>query len=242
MTSVQIFQSPAGRDRLNAARRFIESFSASTELLLVSASREAADDFAREVSAGCPATFGCHRFSLPQLVSRLASMELARQGLAPVAKRVAYEVLRSGSLRYLAPVIPCRGLARTLADTSSDLRLGGVGAAALAQLGDLGTDLRDVVTQYGEHLAQAGLADRAVLLRIATGAIRRSTVNFPITGPALLLDVSVDTSAEQEFVAALAVASQRVFATVPAGDERTLRALIGLPNAELIGSVDEDPP
>ena len=250
MSSLKIFGSPSARDRLNAGRRFIESFPASAEILLVSASRAAADDFARAISADHGATFGFHRFSLVQLVSRLASMELARQGLAPatrlgteaVAARAAFEALQRGSLRYVEPVIGCRGFARTLAETCSDLRLAGVTSVALEQLGDLGADLHELVARYEEQLALARLADRAALLRIATSVIRRGTLSFPITGPALLLDVSVDTCAEQEFVAALAVASQQMFACVPAGDERTRAALIGLPNAEQIGSVDGDEP
>ena len=83
MAAIQIFQSPAARHRLAAAAQFVASFTPSTELLLVGASREAVDDFARELSSQQRATFGIHRFSLTELASRLAAMELARLGVAP---------------------------------------------------------------------------------------------------------------------------------------------------------------
>jgi 5,10-methylene-tetrahydrofolate dehydrogenase/methenyl tetrahydrofolate cyclohydrolase len=56
---------------------------AATEVLIVGATRDAADDLARRVTAARGATFGLHRASLTQLAARLAAAEMARLGVAP---------------------------------------------------------------------------------------------------------------------------------------------------------------
>ena len=248
MAAIQIFQSPAARHRLAAAAHFVASFTPSTELLLVGASREAVDDFARELSGRQRATFGIHRFSLTELASRLAAMELARLGVAPatrlgaeaVAARGAFETLQRGSLGRLEALIACRGFARTLTNTVSDLRLGGIAPAALAQLGRPGQDLGELARSFDEQLTHARLADRAALLRAATLATGNASASFLAGWPVLLLDVTIDTLAEQEFVAALAAVSQQMLATIPAGDARSQVALTRLADAELITPLRED--
>ena len=253
MATIQIFQSPTARHRLAAAAQFVASFTPSTELLLVGASREAVDDFARELSGRQRATFGIHRFSLTELASRLAAMELARLGVAPatrlgaeaVAARVAFETLQRRKLRRLEALIACRGFARTLTDTVSDLRLGGIAPAALAQLGRPGQDLGELARSFDEQLTHARLADRAALLRAATLATGNASASFLAGWPVLLLDVTIDTLAEQEFVAALAAVSQQMLATIPAGDARSQVALTRLADAQLITPLDppgEDEP
>ena len=67
---------------LDAARRFLEALPPAAEATLVGASREAADELVRALSTTRGATFGWHRFSLPQLASRAASLDLARAGQA----------------------------------------------------------------------------------------------------------------------------------------------------------------
>jgi hypothetical protein len=80
------------------------------EIVVVGASREAADDFVRQIAAARRATFGMHRFSFPQLASRLTRMEAARRGTTPAASlmvdaltaRACFEAADTG-LRYFAP-------------------------------------------------------------------------------------------------------------------------------------------
>src|SRR5689334_14729382 len=55
------------------------------EIVVVGATREAADDFVRGIAIRCAATFGMHRFSLPQLASRLTRLDAARRGVTPAA-------------------------------------------------------------------------------------------------------------------------------------------------------------
>src|SRR5262249_61981515 len=78
-----IAQSASAAERLSAATAFVERVPAAAELLIVGASRDAADDLARRVTAARTATFGLHRASLIQLATRLAAAQMARVGVAP---------------------------------------------------------------------------------------------------------------------------------------------------------------
>src|SRR5713101_6375975 len=77
---LQTCQSSSAAERLGAASAFVERFPPATEVLIVGASREAADDLARRVTAARRATFGLHRASLTQLAVRFAAEEMARLG------------------------------------------------------------------------------------------------------------------------------------------------------------------
>ena len=207
--------------------------------LLVGDSREAIDDFARDISLHRGAVFGLHRFSLRQLASKLAEVELARRGLAQatrlgteaIATRAAFEARAAGSLEYLAPIARLRSIGRTLAATLEDLRHDTVDIGSLGGLGDSGTDLVALAHRYEEQLAEAGLVDSAMLLRTAAAAVVGDESGVPLDGPLLLLDVAVRDEATLSFVGALAERAARVLATVPAGDERTLAALHRLADA-----------
>ena len=209
--------------------------------LLVGDSREAIDDFARDISLHRGAVFGLHRFSLRQLASKLAEVELARRGLAQatrlgteaIATRPgpAFEARAAGSLEYLAPIARLRSIGRTLAATLEDLRHDTVDIGSLGGLGDSGTDLVALAHRYEEQLAEAGLVDSAMLLRTAAAAVVGDESGVPLDGPLLLLDVAVRDEATLSFVGALAERAPRVLATVPAGDERTLAALHRLADA-----------
>jgi ATP-dependent helicase/nuclease subunit B len=139
---IRLVESASAAERLTAARVFLQSFAPATERLIVAASREAADDLAREVTQSAGATFGLHRFSLTQIAAWLAAADLARLGLAPstalgveaITARVAFGAVQDGALRYFTPVARFPGFARALASTLSELRLAGVPAAELAAL------------------------------------------------------------------------------------------------------------
>src|SRR5262245_57957596 len=109
---LETFRSSSAAERVGAASSFVERISAATEVLIVGASRDAADDLARQVTAARGATFGLHRASLTQLAVRFAAAEMARLGMTPatalgaeaVAARVSFEALRERALAYFAPV------------------------------------------------------------------------------------------------------------------------------------------
>ena len=250
MGAVTLYPSAAAVARVAAAHRFLDTVSPATEALLVGASRDAVDDFARELSARRGATFGLHRFSLRQLAARVASTQLARRGLAPatrlgaeaVAARAAFEELEQDTLGYLGPIARLRSFGRTLASTLEDLRLGGVSPGRLGVCGAVGADVELLARRYAQQLEQANLIDLPDLYRLAAAAVSGpDPVGVPLEVPVLLLDVPVRDEATLELVGALASRAVRLVATVPAGDDRTRAVLLGLPLAT-VESIDEPLP
>ncbi len=240
MGAVTLYLSAAAAARLAAAHRFLDSLSPATEALLVGASRDAVDDFARELSARRGASFGLHRFGLRQLAGRIASTQLARRGLAPatrlgaeaVAARAAFAELERDSLAYLTPIARLRSFGRTLALTLEEVRFGGVGPDRLDECGVAGPDVACLARRYALQLEQAHLIDMPDLYRLAAAAVRGpDAVGVPLDIPMLLLDVPVRDEATLQLVGALAMRAACLAATVPAGDARTLVALGGLPLA-----------
>src|SRR5207245_11472879 len=175
---LQTFQSSSAAERLHVAGAFVERFPASTEVLILGAPRDAADDLARRVTAARGASFGLHRASLTQLAVRFAAAEMARLGVAPatmlggeaVAARVSFEAVREQALAYFAPVARFPGFARALATTLGELRLGGIAPGALDKLGGPGRDVAELARRFEAQLEGAKVADRAALLAIATRA------------------------------------------------------------------------
>jgi hypothetical protein len=225
--------SASARVRLEAAAAFLAGWPASTELLVVAATREAADDFCRQIAVGRGATFGLHRFTLGQLASRVATAALAAGGITPatalaadaLATRALFELTQSGTLDVLAPIADSPGLPRALAETLGELREAGVPPARVATQGSTGADLAPLGERYAALLEDGGLADRAALLQTATARLAAGDAAGLAAGPLLLLDVPIASAAERDLVAALAARSPAVLATVPAGDVRTIALL-----------------
>src|SRR5207249_2719073 len=170
--------SSSAAERLRAANAFVERAPSATEVLIVGASRDAADDFSRRVTAARGATFGVHRASLTQLGVRLAAAEMARVAMAPstalgaaaVAARVTFQALQEGALAYFAPVARFPGFARALAATLGELRLGRVALGALETLDGPARDVAELARRFEGQLDEAKVADRAAFLAIATRA------------------------------------------------------------------------
>ena len=109
-------------------------------ILVIGASRSAADEFALSIAAEKGATFGITRSSVAELVARLALPALAKRGLTPtaplsdeaVAARVADDLLKKNSLEYFAPVAGMPGFPRALSRTLSELRMAGLGPDRLS--------------------------------------------------------------------------------------------------------------
>src|SRR5438309_5060929 len=107
---MQVIVSTSADARLAAARRFIEQFPPSTEIVIVGASRGAADDFARSLARTRGATFGLHRFSLTELAARAAAVGAegvrrargTQAGAEAVAARAVFEATSAGELTYFA--------------------------------------------------------------------------------------------------------------------------------------------
>jgi ATP-dependent helicase/nuclease subunit B len=233
---LDVLQSSSAAERLRAAGVFVERVPAATEVLIVGASRDAADDLARRVTAARGATFGLHRASLTQLAVRLAAGEMARRGVAPatalgaeaVAARVSFEALRERALDYFAPVARFPGFARAVAATLGELRLGGVAAGALEKLDGPARDVAELARRFEAQLEDGKIADRAALLAMATRALEGDSIEPLRRMPMVLLDVPINGPLERAFVEALTKASPAVLVTVAAGDEATLEALRSL--------------
>src|SRR5213593_4122268 len=204
----EAFQSSSAAERLRAAGAFVERFPAATEVLIVGASRDAADDLARRVTTGRGATFGLHRASLTQLAVRFAAAEMARLAVAPatalgaeaVAARVSFQAQREQALAYFAPVARFPGFARTLATTLGELRLGGIAPGALDKLGGPGRDVAELARRFEAQLEGGKVADRAALLAIATRAATQGALDLVRRMPMVLLDVPIAGPAERAFV------------------------------------------
>jgi len=246
---VRLVTSTAAAARLDVARRFVLEVPSGTELLIVSASRGAADDFARGIAAARGATFGLYRFSLTQLAARLAAPRLAVARLSPttalgvqaVAARALFDAERERSLRYFAPVAATPGFPRALARTLEELALALVTPAAIGAAADVGRDLADLFERFDAQFESASAVDRARFLRAATEAASDAAAGaHPYAGrPLLLLDVGIAGAVERAFVEALVRRAGQTVITVPAGDASTIAALAALAPAEsLDGGVE----
>jgi ATP-dependent helicase/nuclease subunit B len=246
---IRILVSPDGNERLSAAADFVGSFSPAAERLVVGASREAIDHFARDVSLPLRATFGLYRFTLTQLAASLATADFARRGMAhgtplaaeAVAARSVFEALERSRLEYFKPVARLPGFARTLASTIAELRLAGADAASVTGLDGSGRDLGELLRVFEEQLEKGSVADRAELFRTAAAALHVGVQGRFAGWPMLFLDVPVHTAAERDFVRALVEQSKDVLLTIQEGDARTFAALAALPGTERIAGAEQRP-
>jgi ATP-dependent helicase/nuclease subunit B len=237
---VRVFTSSSAAERTSAASQFVNSFPEGTEILMVGASREAADDLARAECSARQATFGLHRSSLIQLAARLAIPTLAKLGVAPssslgmdaIIVRTVFEALQADRLGYFAPVARCPGFGRASSSTLTQLRAAGAIGADLEALPDPGPDNAFLLKALEEQLTAASVVDKAKLLRTAAEVVAESTWLSKI--PILILDVPVHSVVEKMFITSLAGRSPAMFITCPSGDTITADSLSKLPNVEVL--------
>lgn len=149
MAQLRVLVSPSAAERLAFARGALRACVAGSRVVIVGASRGAADDLARSVAAAAPATFGIERLSLTQAAARAALVALAAQQTAPstrlgaeaVAARAVFDAVKASALHYFGPVAETPGFPRALARTLQELRLAGIAGRALAPLPLAGPDL-----------------------------------------------------------------------------------------------------
>jgi ATP-dependent helicase/nuclease subunit B len=240
---LELFQSASAAARLDTASAFLGRFAADTQVLIVGASRDAADDLARRLTATRGATFGLQRASLTQAAVRFAAVEMARLAMAPatalgseaIAARVSFEAVRERALAYFEPVARFPGFARVLAATLAELRLGHVAPRTLDALGAPGRDVAELASRFEAQLERGKIADRAMLFALAERAARADTLDSLRRMPIVVLDVSIASPAERDFARALIEVSPAVLFTVPTGDDATLEAVRAL------GARDADP-
>ena len=223
----EIIISERAADRIAAARAWLESQPSATEILVIASVKEAGDDLVRAFAVERGAMLGVHRLTLNRLVGLLAAENLADAGLAPadglaaeaVAARAVFRLAPSGALKHFDSVLNLPGFSRALARTLLELRWNNVGADALRALGPVGEAIAATLAQFEAELSDARLIDRAGMLQVATSAVLDAGESPRFVGlPTLLLDVSVDSALDRDFIAALASRSPSILATIPAGD------------------------
>ncbi len=231
--SRQIITSARAAERIAAAREWLRALEPGAEAIVIAPARAGADDLVRALAAERGALAGIHRLTFNRLVGLLAADQMAALGLAPasalaaraVAARAVFHLRPEARLQYFAPVIDQPGFANALARTLEELRLADISADNLARHSAAGAELGAMLLRFEAELADAKLADRAMILALAAEAVRADAPPRFAAIATLLLDVPLETRREGALVAALAARAPNFFATVPAGDERTARML-----------------
>jgi hypothetical protein len=234
---LRVVTSASAASRIEAVVQFLAGRAASEEVLIVGASRGAADDLARTLAVRAGATFGLTRFSLTELAARAARSDLSRvpggdAGGEALAARAVFDARAAGELEYFLPVASTPGFGRALARTVHELRLAGVDPGRLKAASAAGADVSRLLARVDEALVRTGTADRAALFTLAAAACARG--DFLWSGlRTVFLDVPLDSRAEQQLAAAVLMRSPEALATVPHGDHRTQAALLACEGAAL---------
>lgn len=237
--------------RLSSAAEWLNDYPTDAEILIVSPTREAGDEFVRNAALKSGARFGLARFTLNHLAASLAATELARAGIVPasglaltaVAARSIHLLHTAGDLSYFEPVAEKPGFPVAVARTLEELRMNDAGAKSIKKLPRGGKDLARLSESIARELAEASIADRARIYEAAIEVARQSTLGSqPYVGlPLVLLDVQVNSSREAELITALAGRAPAVLATAARGDQRTIASLERALGSKAIEADDENP-
>jgi CRISPR/Cas system-associated exonuclease Cas4 (RecB family) len=240
LSTRRLVMGPDAAARLAAAEAWLAELSPDQPALLLAASHEAADELARQVVLRHGARFGLRRLTLNRLAAQLAAPRLlagpsasaghpqreplaaaGHLALTAVVARCVHLCQAAGELSYFMPVLDRPGFAPALTDTLETLRMHRVTATgSLSQAGPAAADVAALASRLDEELARFQLADRAAIYQAALQDVSE------VEGlPILLLDVALSTPLEAELACALLAGAPQVLATVPQGDEVTLRAL-----------------
>lgn len=211
----RLITSLAADVRLNAASEFL-STRAGREVLLIAASRAAADELVRRQRT----SFGVHRFTLPSFAFSIASERMAEAGrsvlagvaIEALAARTVHECHAARELDWFEPVWNTPGFVRAAAHTIGELRMNRVDAGSLLAAGPPGKDLAALLKRFEENLSESLLEDPAGVYRIAAEAARGEGFSFA-NKPQLLVDVEPGSRLETEFIAALSEVSSELLAT-----------------------------
>ena len=218
---------PSAAARHEGAGRAFSKLSSPASLLLLSKEQESADHFVREIVHEQGSIFGVQRMTLDALAYRLAMPALAKAGMAShsrlgqeaVTARVIHQSSKENHLGALANIADGPGLTRALTSTIHECRLHHVTPEALSELSSDSAVLGYLTARYQALAREHGVADRALVFELA------SESDNNVSASILLLDVPIESPAEARFVKALAEKADAIVATVPTGDDKSLRFL-----------------
>jgi ATP-dependent helicase/nuclease subunit B len=223
------------RTRLARAAEWLSAFRPDAEILVLSASKEAGDEFVREAAINAGARFGLTRMTLDRLAVTLAAPILARSGRVPTTSlslealtaRAVHLLVAQEALSYFAPVAKRPGFPRAVARTLDELRMNAVDIEALRDLPRGGVDIAALAECVDRELAAAKLADRGTIFEAALEATQNSALNIPqaLGRPLLLLDLPIQTTREASLIEALARRAPQTLATAARGDTRSITML-----------------
>ena len=229
---LEYITAPDGDERIReAARALHRLLPGSDTLVIVGASRAAADELAFAAAVERTGLFGVVRVGFAELATKIALATLAQTqknpmtalGSEALVTRAAFEAERADALRYFRPVARMPGFPRAAARTLQELQLAHVTPQQLRHIGTVGGDLATLLERVTLDAQTAGSVPRAGVFQTASSTLRSGASPWRNTA-VILLDVAMTSSAEAEFVAALTHAATSVFAVLPAGDPQTERA------------------
>jgi CRISPR/Cas system-associated exonuclease Cas4 (RecB family) len=168
---------------------------------------------------------------LTGLAVSLASRSIVEAKLAPIShlsrEAIAANVihrLKRDAIPYFSAVADAPGLARAIAGTAQELRLGETDLEQLAVTGAPGDDLARILRLYDAELSKTSVADFAVLLSHAAETAKAGTHRL-IGQPVLLLDVDLKTRLERDLVRSVVFRSPATLAICLSGDPESAAIL-----------------
>lgn len=223
-STFQYVVSPSATRRHAAARAFVSAHAAEG-VLVVGASRAAADELALDLARAAGALVGVTRMSFAELATRVALPVLAERlvtpgsalGVEAMVARASFDARDAGELAYFEPVADLPGFPRAAARTLAELQLAGVAPEAVAAVDRVGPDLAALARRLSDEAARSGAVSRADVIATAAARIAGSPDVLPARH-VLLLDVPIASAAERRLLSALAAAATACLAVVPDGD------------------------
>jgi CRISPR/Cas system-associated exonuclease Cas4 (RecB family) len=217
-------------------------------MLIVAATRRAADDFARSLCPRLGGRLGVHRRTIQHLAADLAIVRLATHGIArisslgaeAVAARCAHAIEGREGLSYFGPVRGTPGFGRALARTIHDLRCARIPPEALRGDHAPSDDLGRLLDAYQRELLELRLADTREVFDVALDVA--TSAEHPLVGiPVVLLDVTPEHRVESELMGALARRAPAAVATVPSTEPEVALALAHALGVERVEHVGDEP-
>ena len=232
VSSFELVRSSSAVERQRAAREFVARH-AGQGVLVVGASRAAADELVWSMTSGGGALVDVTRMSFAELATKLALPVLADRlatpastlGLEAMVARATFDALDAGDLRYFTPVADLPGFPRAAARTLGELQQAGVSMASLREVDRVGPDLAALAARLDDQVTRSGAIGRADVLATAAARLAGDPTALPASA-VVLLDVVVTTAAERRLLAALARAAQTLLFVAPLGDGPTRAACL----------------